>query len=276
MDFGLNGITAFLLGISTQLILVYALFHQWFRFPVKISMTVVTALGLVELWAMNYVTEANGWILGLASSLNLLGLVPLMRNGARRLMLILFMIYVFVYNIFGTAIISVLTTVYGFFTGKSNQTWFVAETMTQADVILKAMGIFLGYLAAILICRKCILLLEYLNEREKWIFSLGYAIADVLYLMGSRTFITSAEEQLGGIWVVLYALYSVWLAALTFLSLALPMIRLRRENRKLQIQMQEQYEYYQKVLETQLQLREIRHDLKNRLVAETVSREKKL
>lgn len=276
MDFGLNGITAFLLGISTQLILVYALFHQWFRFPVKISMTVVTALGLVELWAMNYVTEANGWILGLASSLNLLGLVPLMRNGARRLMLILFMIYVFVYNIFGTTIISVLTTVYGLFTGKSNQTWFVSETMTQADVILKTMGIFLGYLAAILICRKCILLLDYLNEREKWIFSLGYAIADVLYLMGSRTFMTSSAEFLGGIWVVLYALYSVWLAALVFLSLALPLIRLRRENHRLRIQMQEQYEYYQKVLETQLQLREIRHDLKNRLVAETVSREKKL
>lgn len=275
MDFDFVSIYRIFLGCFSQIIAVYAIFHQWFRFPVKISMTVVTALGLVELWAMNYVTEANGWILGLASSLNLLGLVPLMRNGARRLMLILFMIYVFVYNIFGTAIISVLTTVYGLFTGKSNQTWFVAETMTQADVILKTMGIFLGYLAAILICRKCILLLDYLNEREKWIFSLGYAIADVLYLMGSRTFITSAEEQLGGIWVVLYALYSVWLAALTFLSLALPMIRLRRENRKLQIQMQEQYEYYQKVLETQFQLREIRHDLKNRLVAETVAKETK-
>ena len=142
--------------------------------------------------------------------------------------------------------------------------------------MLKAMGIFLGYLAAILICRKCILLLEYLNEREKWIFSLGYAIADVLYLMGSRTFITSAEEQLGGIWVVLYALYSVWLAGLAFLSLVLPLIRLQRENRRLRIQMQDQYEYYQKVLETQLQLREIRHDLKNRLVAETVAGEKEL
>lgn len=275
MEFDFVSICRIFLGCLSQIIAVYAMFHQWFRFPAKTSMVVITVLGLVELWAINYVTEANGWILGLASSLNLLGMIPLMRNGARRLMLILFMIYVFVYNIFGTAIISVLTTVYGFFTGKSNQTWFVAETMTQADVISKAMGIFLGYLAAILICRKCILLLEYLNEREKWIFSLGYAIADVLYLMGSRTFITSAEEQLGGIWVVLYALYSVWLAALTFLSLALPMIRLRRENRKLQIQMQEQYEYYQKVLETQFQLREIRHDLKNRLVAETVAKETK-
>ena len=120
------------------------------------------------------------------------------------------------------------------------------------------------------------MLLEYLNEREKWIFSLGYAIADVLYLMGSRTFITSTEEQLGGIWVVLYALYSVWLAVLAFLSLVLPLIRLQRENRRLRIQMQDQYEYYQKVLETQLQLREIRHDLKNRLVAETVAGEKEL
>ena len=276
MDFDFVSIYRIVLGCLSQIVAVYAMFHQWFRFPVKTSIVVVTALGLVELWAMNYVTEANGWILGLASALNLLGLVPLMRNGARRLMLILFLIYVFVYNMFGTAIIFVLTTVYGLFTGKSNQTWFVAETMTQADAILKAVGIFLGYLAAILICRKCILLLEYLNEREKWIFSLGYAIADALYLMGSRTFMTSSAEFLGGIWVVLYALYSVWLAVLTFLSLALPLIRLRRENRRLRIQMEEQYKYYQKVLETQMQLREIRHDLKNRLVAETVSREKKL
>lgn len=93
--------------------------------------------------------------------------------------------------------------------------------------------------------------------------------------MGSRMFITSTEEQLGGIWVVIYALYSVWLAVLTFLSLALPLIRLRRENKRLRIQMEEQYKYYQKVLETQLQLREIRHDLKNRLVAETVAKERK-
>ena len=96
-----------------------------------------------------------------------------------------------------------------------------------------------------------------------------------LYLMGSRTFITSTEEQLGGIWVVLYALYSVWLAVLTFFSLALPLIRLRRENRRLRIQMEEQYKYYQIVLATQLQLREIRHDLKNRLVAETEAKERK-
>lgn len=276
MDFGLNGITAFLLGISTQLILVYALFYQWFRFSAQTTLLVVAALKTMELCANEIVTDETRWILAILATLQTPLLIPLMKKGMRRLMLILFMIYVFVYNIFGTAIISVLTTVYGLFTGKSNQTWFVAETMTQADVILKTMGIFLGYLAAILICRKCILLLDYLNEREKWIFSLGYAIADVLYLMGSRTFMTSSAEFLGGIWVVLYALYSVWLAALVFLSLALPLIRLRRENHRLRIQMQEQYEYYQKVLETQLQLREIRHDLKNRLVAETVAREKKL
>ena len=40
--------------------------------------------------------------------------------------------------------------------------------------------------------------------------------------------------------------------------------------------MQEQYEYYQKVFETQMQLCETRHDLKNRLVAETVAKEDRL
>ena len=95
-------------------------------------------------------------------------------------------------------------------------------------------------------------------------------------MMLTRVFATSSEAMLGGFLVAVYAIYIIGLAVLTTLTLVLPLIRLRRENRRLRIQMQEQYEYYQKVLETQLQLREIRHDLKNRLVAETVSREKKL
>lgn len=75
--------------------------------------------------------------------------------------------------------------------------------------------------------------------------------------------------------VAVYAIYIIGLAVFTTLTLVLPLIRLRHENRRLRIQMQEQYEYYQKVLETQMQLRETRHDLKNRLVAETVAKETK-
>ncbi len=276
MDIGLNGIPAYLIGISTHLILVYALFRQWFRFSTQATLLGAAALKIMELCADEFMTDETRWILAILAALQIPLLIPLMKKGARRLMLIIFMIYAFIYNAFGGIVISAMTTVYGILTGKSNQTWFIGATMTQADFVLKWTGAVLCYAAAILICRKCILLLEYLSEQEKWIFSLGFITTDVVGMMLTRIFATSSEAMLGGFLVAVYAIYISGLAVLTTLTLVLPLIRLRRENRRLRIQMQEQYEYYQKVLETQLQLREIRHDLKNRLVAETVSREKKL
>ena len=274
MDVGLNGILAYLIGISTHLILVYALFRQWFRFSTQATLLGAAALKIMELCADEFMTDETRWILAILAALQIPLLIPLMKKGARRLMLIIFMIYAFIYNAFGGIVISAMTTVYGILTGKSNQTWFIGATMTQADFVLKWTGAILCYAAAILICRKCILLLEYLSEQEKWIFSLGFITTDVVGMMLTRIFATSSEAMLGGFLVAVYAIYISGLAVLTTLTLVLPLIRLRRENRRLRIQMQEQYEYYQKVLETQLQLREIRHDLKNRLVAETVAREK--
>ncbi len=276
MDVGLNGILAYLIGISTHLILVYALFRQWFRFSTQATLLGAAALKIMELCADEFMTDETRWILAILAALQIPLLIPLMKKGARRLMLIIFMIYAFIYNAFGGIVISAMTTVYGILTGKSNQTWFIGATMTQADFVLKWTGAALCYVVAILVCHKCILLLEYLSEQEKWIFSLGFITTDVVGMMITRIFATSSEAMLGGFLVAVYAIYIIGLAVLTTLTLVLPLIRLRRENRRLRIQMQEQYEYYQKVLETQLQLREIRHDLKNRLVAETVSREKKL
>ena len=274
MDVGLNGIPAYLIGISTHLILVYALFRQWFRFSTQATLLGAAALKIMELCADEFMMDETRWILAILAALQIPLLIPLMKKGARRLMLIIFMIYAFIYNAFGGIVISAMTTVYGILTGKSNQTWFIGATMTQADFVLKWTGAALCYVVAILVCRKCILLLEYLSEQEKWIFSLGFITTDVVGMMLTRIFATSSEAMLGGFLVAVYAIYIIGLAVLTTLTLVLPLIRLRRENRRLRIQMQEQYEYYQKVLETQLQLREIRHDLKNRLVAETVSREK--
>ena len=276
MDVGLNGILAYLIGISTHLILVYALFRQWFRFSTQATLLGAAALKIMELCADEFMTDETRWILAILAALQIPLLIPLMKKGARRLMLIIFMIYAFIYNAFGGIVISAMTTIYGILTGKSNQTWFIGATMTQADFVLKWTGAALCYVVAILVCHKCILLLEYLSEQEKWIFSLGFITTDVVGMMITRIFATSSEAMLGGFLVAVYAIYIIGLAVLTTLTLVLPLIRLRRENRRLRIQMQEQYEYYQKVLETQLQLREIRHDLKNRLVAETVSREKKL
>ena len=274
MDFGLNGIPAFLLGVSTQLLLAYALFHRWFRFSVKTTLAAVAILKIMELCANELVTNDGRWILAVLAALEIPLMIPLTQKGWRRSMLILYMVYAFLYNALAGVIISAMTTAYGIFAGKSNQTWFVGATMTESDFILKWTGALLSYAAAILICRKCIQLLAYLREREKWFFSLGFLITDTVCMLLTRLFATNSAAMLGGFLVAIYAIDIIWLAAFSTLTLVLPLIRLRCENRRLQAQMEEQYQYYRKVLKTQQQLREIRHDLKNRLVAETVARER--
>ena len=80
-----------------------------------------------------------------------------------------------------------------------------------------------------------------------------------------------SSQYMAGFLVTLYGIYNVGMALLGVLTLMLPLLRLRRENRELRNQMEEQYEYYRKVLETQQQLRESRHDLKNRLVVKAMA-----
>lgn len=109
MDVGLNGIPAYLIGISTQLILVYALFHQWFRFSAQTTLLVVAALKTMELCANEIVTDETRWILAILATLQTPLLIPLMKKGMRRLMLIIYMIYAFIYNAFGGIVISAMT-----------------------------------------------------------------------------------------------------------------------------------------------------------------------
>ena len=175
------------------------------------------------------------------------------------------------FNILGIAIIAALTALYGMLMGRDSQTWFLDETATQADYIIKYIGMIIGYVVSFWITKKCILLLEYLPEKEVWIFSVGLVGLHLLFTFVTRTFMEDSSQYMAGFFVTLYGIYNVGMALLGVLTLMLPLLRLRRENRELRNQMEEQYEYYRKVLETQQQLRESRHDLKNRLVVKAMA-----
>ena len=272
MGFNNGNIFEAMTGILMEIILTFCLYRQWFRYSVK---TTLAAAALLKAWELCTAALATGkyqWILGVVSILIVLLMLTLMRKGTRRMMLIVFMLYAFIYNMLGVAVAAPLSSLYGAITKQSNQTWFVAETMTQADYVIRCIGIAVSYAAAIWLCRKCVHLLDYLRERERWIFSLALFLPNMLFILASRAFITSSDALLAGVFVNLYGIYSVWLCVFLTITLLLPLRRLQQENIRLEAQMQAQYQYYQKVLETQQKLREVRHDMKNRLAAETISR----
>ena len=197
--------------------------------------------------------------------------IQLVKRGYRRKACILYEVQCLLFNILGVAIIAVLTAFYGSFAGRESQTWFLDETATQADYIIKYIGMIIGYVVSFWIAKKCIPLLEYLTEKEVWLFSVGLVGLHVLFTFVTRTFMEDSSQYMAGFFVTLYGICNVGMALLGVSPLILPLLRLRRENQKLRTQMEEQYAYYRKVLETQQLLREIRHDLKNRLVAEAMA-----
>ena len=252
----------------------WILFRQWLRFSVKKTLGLAAVFVFIDDVSTLLTPFGGGWILSIIFLVNAAAEIQLVKWGYRRKACILYEIQCLLFNILGIASIAALTALYGMLMGRDSQTWFLDETATQADYIIKYIGMIIGYVVSFWITKKCILLLEYLTEKEVWIFSVGLVGLHLLFTFVTRTFMEDSSQYMAGFFVTLYGIYNVGMALLGVLTLVLPLLRLRRENRELRNQMEEQYEYYRKVLETQQMLREVRHDLKNKLVAETMALEK--
>ena len=250
------------------------MFRQWLRFSVKKTLGLAAVFVFIDDVSALLTPFGSGWILSIIFLVDAAAEIQLVKWGYRRKACILYEIQCLLFNILGIAIIAALTALYGMLMGRDSQTWFLDETATQADYIIKYIGMIIGYVVSFWITKKCILLLEYLTEKEVWIFSVGLVGLHLLFTFVTRTFMEDSSQYMAGFFVTLYGIYNVGMALLGVLTLMLPLLRLRRENRELRNQMEEQYEYYRKVLETQQMLREVRHDLKNKLVAETMALEK--
>lgn len=252
----------------------WILFRQWLRFSVKKTLGLAAVFVFIDDVSALLTPFGSGWILSIIFLVDAVAEIQLVKWGYRRKACISYEIQCLLFNILGIAIIAALTALYGMLMGRDSQTWFLDETATQADYIIKYIGMIIGYVVSFWITKKCILLLQYLTEKEVWIFSVGLVGLHLLFTFVTRTFMEDSSQYMAGFFVTLYGIYNVGMALLGVLTLMLPLLRLRRENRELRNQMEEQYEYYRKVLETQQMLREVRHDLKNKLVAETMALEK--
>lgn len=249
----------------------WILFRQWLRFSVKKTLGLAAIFVFIDDASALLLSFGSGWILSIIFLVDAAAEIQLVKWGYRRKACILYEVQCLLFNILGIAIIAVLTAFYGILMGEDSQTWFLDETATQADYIIKYIGMIIGYVVSFLITKKCISLLEYLTEKEVWLFSVGLVGLHVLFTFVTRTFMEDSSQYMSGLFVTLYGIFNVGMALLGVLTLILPLLRLRRENWKLRTQMEEQYVYYRKVMETQQMLREIRHDLKNRLVVEAVA-----
>ena len=189
--------------------------------------------------------------------------------------LILDCFYQFFYNILGTAIITVLTAIYGAVTDADMNTWFSQSTSTAADYIMRCAAVAMCFVIALIICLRCIPLIVNMNMKLKLPLFMGTAVPVFIFMVLRHIIDPDTSQMLSGFLVVCYGILLTLMAISLLIFFINVFLKTREENQLMQAKIEAQNEYYHRVLKIQQELREAKHDLVNQLVAYNISQSAK-
>ena len=184
-------------------------------------------------------------------------------------------VYQFLYNVIGTAIIAILTVVYGAISGADISTWFSRSTSTTADFAIRCIATVLAFTISLIICRKCVPLMSNLSKRLKLPLFMGTAVPVFIFMVLRHIIDPDTSQMLSGFLVVCYGILLTLMAISLLIFFINVFLKTREYNQLVQAKIEAQNEYYHRVLRIQQELREAKHDLANRLVAYNISQSAK-
>lgn len=242
-----------------------------FNVPVTVIITAVTSSAMELAYLPFSPLCDNAPALLFIYLLSIAATVMLIRFDRLIDMLILDCFYQFFYNILGTAIITVLTAIYGAVTGADMNTWFSQSTSTAADYIMRCAAVAVCFVIALIICLRCIPLIVNMNMKLKLPLFMGTALPVFIFMVIRHIVNPDASQMLSGFLVICYGILLTLIAISLLIFFINVFLNTREENQLMQAKIEAQNEYYHRVLKIQQDLREAKHDLVNRLVAYNMS-----
>ena len=179
--------------------------------------------------------------------------------------------YEFLYNIIGTATITILTVIYGAASGADSSTWFSFSTSTATDYVIRCISLILCLGISLIICRKCMPLMSNLNRRLKLTLFMGTVVPLLIFMIIRHAVDPNKPWMMAGPMVICYGILLMLMAVSLLIFFINVFLHTREENRLVQAGIEAQSEHYRRVLRIQQELREAKHDLANRLVAYNIS-----
>ncbi len=181
------------------------------------------------------------------------------------------MIYLFLYNVIGTACMVVYTTGYGYFAAVSNETWLTWPSRTPIDYIFRCITIIPVALFSACIARKSSPLIEKLAKSERAFLILGTVVPNYAFYTFKMLAAEDTTDYYGGIIVIFYGVFMVCIGLCMVIFIEMALIRIRGERKEMQMLMELQNNQYEKICRLQNGVRELRHDLVNHMAAGTLS-----
>ena len=183
--------------------------------------------------------------------------------------------YQFLYNTTGSALIAILTAIYGAVSGADSSTWFSHNTSTASDYIIRYISLILCFGISLIICRRCIPLMSNLSRRLKRLLFAGVVLPVFVFMVLRNIFDPNVSHVLEGPMVVCYGILLTLMGVSLIVFFINIFLKTREENQLMQAKTEAQNEYYYRVLKIQQELREAKHDLANQLVAYNISQNAK-
>ncbi len=245
------------------------IYKPWLRFNVYVTMLIAAVVyGIGELAYVsaspvsdNRVVLLLTWLM--AEIVNIL----LVRKDKIIDMLILEYFYQFVYNIIGTGLIAAITTIYSLMSGETVNMSFDRLTATSSDFIIRIVSAALCFTISLMLCRKCTAIMANLQRGLKLLLFWGMVVPLSAFMILKNLVVLTAQDMAQGPVVVCYGLLLAWVSVCLLVFFISVFLQTREEARLMQIKTESQNLHYQRVLRAQQELREAKHDLKNRLAA---------
>ncbi len=251
----------------------YFLYKNWLRFSVPATMITASMIYGLDLLAcrLPLLSEA-GWPLAIVSSVVMLIHVVLVRKEYIADTLITYELLALVLNVAASALMAALSFIYSRISGQSSETWYINETSTAADFIMETICVIAGAAFGLIVCRKCIPVLQNVRSGLKLMLCMGFVFPLFLFIILSRIFVTEQEQQLGGPLVIAYGILLIVVSVSLLIFFISVFMQTKENNRLIQTRIESQNMHYHRVLKAQQELREAKHDLVNSIAAYSIAK----
>ena len=245
----------------------YFLYRDWLRFSVPV--TIITASLIYGFESFVFVTSLfdSARPMVIIDTVIMIVSIILVRTEHIADILIIDKLLEFVLNVGGTALAAAFSFTYSIISGQSSEIWYNLNPVLAADMTIKTAAAAIAVTFGFIICKKCIPVLKGVRSSLKLMLCIGFVLPIYLFIALSRIFITDSQQYLSGFAVIAYGILLIITAVSLLIFFTNIFMQAKEDNRLIQTRIESQNMHYRRVLKAQRELREAKHDLKNRLAA---------
>ena len=176
--------------------------------------------------------------------------------------------YSLIFSLSGTAAIAGVTFIYGQITGTKSEAWLSGPNMSVADFWIYISCVLTFTIISYYITKRLIPKIKAMSRKFKIpVFACVYVLPAIITITSYFAYTTKEEQASSHVIIAGYGILIIGATIMSVVMIVIMIGRIKTEQRILREEIAKQMLYYEQVIAIQENLREIKHDLANLMVA---------